>query len=221
MKFPRFRATLIGAASLIALSACGNTPDTTEPEANAEPVAVVMQETPPAGQLPEGVTPTAYRLDLKTDPREIGFSGTVEIDLQLDAPHSRIWLHSVDQDILLAMTVLEDGTEIAASFTGDQAPGGVSRLDFESPLPAGKATLVIDYTSVYNLGLAGLYKAMSGETHYLASQMEAIDARRMLPSFDEPRFKTPWTLTVTAPEGMAVGCLPAKQGTGAGGSPRS
>ena len=34
--------------------------------------------------------------------------------------------------------------------------------------------------------------------------MEPIDARRMLPSFDEPRFKTPWTMTVTAPQGNQV-----------------
>ena len=205
MKLSRFGTVLLGAASVLALAACGN--DTSPDKASLTPTPIVQpvsQETPPAGQLPEGVTPTAYRLDLKTDPREMGFSGTVEIDVDLNAPHSRIWLHSVDQDILLAQAVLADGTVIPATFTGDQAPGGVSRLDFESPLPAGKVTLELDYTAPYNMGLAGLYKAVQSNTDYLATQMEPIDARRMLPSFDEPRFKTPWTVTVTAPTGMAV-----------------
>lgn len=216
MRTTRFHAALAGAVSLIALHACGNADTHSGSDLAAEPVPVQLQ-VPPAGQLPEDVTPLAYRLDLKTDPDAEGFSGTVAIDVSLAAPHARIWLHSVDQDILEAKAVLEDGTEIPASFTGDQAPGGVSRLDFASPVPAGKATLEIRYAAPYNLGLAGLYKARQADTDYLATQMEPIDARRMVPSFDEPRFKTPWTVTVTAPTGMQVVANAAEVRTEAAG----
>ena len=199
----RFRAALAGAVSILALQACGNA--ASEPgNAPAGQDAPIMTEVPPAGQLPTGVTPLAYRLDLKTDPDADSFGGLVEIDVDLSAPHGRIWLHSVDQDILDARAVLPDGTSVPATFTGDQAPGGVSRLDFDTPLPAGPATLELSYIAPYNFGLAGLYKAVQSDTDYLATQMEAIDARRMVPSFDEPRFKTPWTVTVTAPAGMQV-----------------
>jgi alanyl aminopeptidase len=214
----RLRLALAGAASLIALHACGNPgagPDGTA-HSDVEPVQIQI---PPAGQLPDGVTPIAYDLDLTTDPDAGGFSGEVRIQVALSAPHARIWLHSVDQDILSARAILPNGTEIPATFTGDQAPGGVSRLDFESPVPAGDATLELSYTAPYNFGLAGLYKAVQSDTDYLATQMEPIDARRMMPSFDEPRFKTPWSVTVTAPEGMAVvangaetGSAPAEEG---------
>jgi alanyl aminopeptidase len=150
------------------------------------------------------VTPTVYRLNLKADPKADGFTGHVEIDVMLDKRHARIWLHANGQTIDKAVARLPDGSEVAATFTGDQADGGVSYFDFATPLPAGGATLVIDYSAPYNTALAGLYKVTQDGRDYLVTQMEDIDARRMVPSFDEPRFKTPWVITVTAPEGDKV-----------------
>ena len=202
---------LIGAVSMLAMAACSA-------PGGGETGPVKLLEAP-VGQLPEGVTPTVYRLSLKTDPAAEGFTGAVEIDVMLDKPHARIWLHSLDQRILSAFARLPDGSQVAARFTGNQAEGGVGYFDFETPLPAGGATLVIDYEAPYNFGLAGLYKVTAGGEHYLATQMEAIDARRMVPSFDEPRFKTPWVISVTAPEGdkvisnaLLLSSSPAKDG---------
>ncbi|MFN4023352.1 MAG: M1 family metallopeptidase [Hyphomonas sp.] len=195
----RLARAILGAASILSLAACGADPllGRSEPQ-------IVRLEEPPAGQLPTGVTPTVYRLNLVTDPSAPGFTGDVEIDITLDAPHARIWLHAQAMNVINAFARLPDGSEVPATFTGDQATGGVARLDFETPLPAGTATLVVDYEAPYNLALAGLYKVSQGGQDYLASQMQAIDARRMVPSFDEPRFKTPWAVTVMAPEGLKV-----------------
>lgn len=197
-----FRSYLIaGTAAVFLLGACTRGGDE---DVTFTPDPPVLQEAPPAGQLPEGVTPTAYRLNLFTDPAQDEFSGQVEIDVTLTEPHARIWLHSLDQRISSVIGVLPDGTELPATFTRSKAEGGVSRIDFETPMPAGNGTLVLDYTAPYNFGLAGLYKAEQAGRPYLATQMEPIDARRMVPSFDEPRFKTPWSLTVTTPPGNQV-----------------
>lgn len=196
----RLAAALAGAVSVLALAACG---DANGAAPAPEPDIVSLQEAP-TGQLPTGVTPTVYRLNLVTDPSAVGFTGDVEIDVTLDAPHSRIWLHALGTNVINAFARLPDGREVPATFTGDQAEGGVSRLDFESALPAGQVTLVMDYEAPYNLALAGLYKVTQNGNDYLASQMQSIDARRMVPSFDEPRFKTVWEVTVTAPEGLKV-----------------
>ncbi|MEO1407241.1 MAG: M1 family peptidase, partial [Pseudomonadota bacterium] len=153
----------------------------------------------PVGQLPEGVTPTAYEVDLITDPAADTFSGVVRISVQLDETTDKIYLHSLGPEISSAMAIYQSDIAVAAEFEGDLAEGGVSRLTFMSELPAGEVILRMEYEAAYNLGLAGLYKVFADGEPYLASQMEAIDARRMVPSFDEPRFKTPWTLTVTAP----------------------
>ncbi|MEM5516157.1 M1 family metallopeptidase [Henriciella sp. AS95] len=205
MTLNRFKTTIFaGAASIALLSACGPNPGPTETDTTSEKIEPIKLETPPAGQLPDTVIPTAYSLDLVTDPAEAGFTGTAAIKIRLSAPHLRIWLHSLDQTIERAYVRLEDGTEIEGTFEGSLADGGVSKIDFEEPVPAGNSTLVIDYRAPYNFGLAGLYKATQNGRPYLATQMEPIDARRMFPGFDEPRFKTPWTLTVTAPQGNQV-----------------
>lgn len=196
-----FRTCLLaGISSIVVLTAC--TP--VEQDVTFDQVPPVLQDVPPAGQLPDGVVPTAYRLGLYTDPAEDAFSGQVEIDITLAEPHARIWLHSIDHDVSSAQAVLADGSVLAASFTRSTADGGVSRLDFETPVPKGNSTLILDYTAPYNFGLAGLYKAEQSGRPYLATQMEPIDARRLVPNFDEPRFKTSWTLTVSTPPGNQV-----------------
>ena len=203
--------TILGSVAAIALiAACGDT--TSSPAAektNASESPAIAQTVSgstsiPAGQLPEGVTPTAYRIELRTDPTADSFSGTVEIDVTLDAATSEIFLHALGPDITSAMAVYQADIAVAATFEGELADGGVSRLTFSSPIPAGTATLRMNYTAPFNLGLAGLYKASQAGKDYLATQMEPIDARRAFPSFDEPRFKTPWTLTVTTPIGNQV-----------------
>ncbi|MCB9963286.1 MAG: M1 family metallopeptidase [Hyphomonas sp.] len=205
---PRTSASvLLGAASLLVLAAC-TTPEpaaetTAEPTAPAE-VAPIRLEEPPTGQLPADVHPVAYRLDLVTDPHKDSFTGHEEIDISMDGPHARIWLHDLGPDVSSLKAVLPDGTEIAGTITTGVTEDGVSRIDFDTPLPSGAATLVMDFTAPYDRNLAGLYKVEQAGRPYLVTQMEASDARRMFVSFDEPRFKTPYTLTVTAPVGMAI-----------------
>jgi len=207
MKTRLSAALLTGVAAFALLSACSSptTASPAKPEVTtAIPEAPVLQAEIPTGQLPEGVRPTAYRLDLVTDPAKASFTGHEEIDIALEKPHARIWLHALGPVVSSVKAVLPDGMEIAATFTSGETEDGVARIDFEAPVPAGTATLVIAYEAPYDTHLAGLYKVIQADRPYLVTQMEATDARRMFPSFDEPRFKTPYTLTVTAPEGMAV-----------------
>jgi aminopeptidase N len=49
-----------------------------------------------------------------------------------------------------------------------------------------------------------LFHAEVGGSWYAWTQMEPIDARRVFPGFDEPGFKTPFTVTVTAPKDLKV-----------------
>jgi len=196
-----FQTLMAGAAALALLTACGGGKDKATGPGKGD---VVKLEEAPKGQLPTGISPTAYTVDLVTDPKSDTFTGQMQIGLALEKPHARIWLHADGPEVSKVTATTNDGREIEGTFTGGMAEGGVSKIDFAEPLTGPTATLNITYAAPYNRNLAGLYRADQADREYLASQMEPIDARRMMPSFDEPRFKTPWTLSVTTPEGNEV-----------------
>src|SRR6185436_20130502 len=85
---------------------------------------------------------------------------------------------------------------------------------FVLPHPVGNARieLVIDYTGrarqltgrVDKEDAQGLFRRHEGRYWYLYSQAESIFARRILPCFDEPRFKPAWRVTAIIP-GKLVG----------------
>lgn len=196
------KRVLYGVAAIAMVAACGGGDESASKNvgetAAAQADSQVSTGAIPAGQLPEGVTPTAYRIDLRADPAADNYTGAVEIDVTLDAATDTIFLHALGPVVSSATATTPNGT-VEAVFAGDLAEGGVSSLTFSEALPAGQTTLTLAYEAPFNLGLAGLYKVTQADRDYLATQMEPIDARRAFPSFDEPRFKTPWTISVTTP----------------------
>ena len=86
------------------------------------------------GTLPDGVRPQAYRLNLLLDPRRDDFSGNVEIDIQLDSPTNRIWLHGESLQVTEAGAVLSTGQDVAAEYEEVQE-SGVALLSFAEELP--------------------------------------------------------------------------------------
>ena len=165
----------------------------------------------PLGKLPAGVTPTAYRLDLTVDPAKPTYSGHTEIDAQVAAPTREIFLHGLGLDVA-KVTATAGGKTIAARYR-EVDPSGVARLDFASPLPAGPVTLKFDYTTGFRTGAEGLFRAKVGDDWYAWTQMEPLDARRMFPGFDEPGFKTPFTVAVTAPRSVKAFANAPETGT--------
>ena len=81
---------------------------------------------------------------------------------------------------------------------------GVARVNFARRLKAQDITLTFDYSGNYSGDLEGIYKVTRGSDNYLMTQMESIGARRAFPSFDEPRFKTPFTLSLSFPAKFAA-----------------
>ncbi len=154
---------------------------------------------PPLGKLPAGVTPTAYRLDLTVDPAKPGYSGHTEIDTTLAKPAATLFLHGNGLKVS-RVTATAGGKTISGKYT-EVDPSGVARIDLASALPAGNVTFKFDYSTGFRTGAEGLFHAKVGNDWYAWTQMEPIDARRMFPGFDEPGFKTPFTVTLTVPSG--------------------
>ncbi len=153
----------------------------------------------PAGRLSNAVVPSAYRLDITIDPSQETYSGRASIDVAIARPATYIDLHGLNFT-MLSSTATIDGKTYAGRWT-QLDDTGVGRLVFDEQLPAGKAVLDFSYTHGFNEGPAGIFRTKVGEDWFAWTQFESIDARQAFPSFDEPGFKLPFTVTLRTPHG--------------------
>ena len=173
---------------LVGVVACA----TSEP-AKPQPPPPATAIRAPGLRLPDGVTPLAYRLELDVDPDRDTFRGDVHIRVRLDRPTRVVWLHMVDLDVSSARF---DGGELhALDVKGDQ----MRAFDFGRTLPRGEHELAFAYIGHATRDEQGLFRQRVGTHSYLFSQGQSVFARRIAPCFDEPRFKTPWQVTLTVP----------------------
>ncbi len=153
----------------------------------------------PIGKLPEWAIPQSYDLDFKIDPEQKRYSGTTTIHLQLTQATDHLWIHGKSLSVQAVTITATDGSKTKAQYEQASDVDGVSVIRFGKRLPAGQYRLVIDFNAAYDQQLDGIYKIEFEGKPYVMTQMEAISARQSFPSFDEPRFKTPFNIRLTIP----------------------
>src|SRR5690606_26313012 len=103
-----------------------------------------------------------------------------------------------------AVVVPEVGEPIEATYA-EVDEEGVAALRLASPVGPATVTLELDYSAPFDRTLKGLYRVDEAGESYAFTQFEAISARQAFPSFDEPRFKTPFDMSLTVKEaGVAL-----------------
>jgi puromycin-sensitive aminopeptidase len=159
-------------------------------------------------RLSDDVLPQAYRLRLAPDLEAATFSGTVEIDLDIVNDVDAIVLNALDLEISDAVYRDHSGNERSCTVTLDVE---TERASFTSdgPFAHGLGTLSMSFTGILNDLLVGFYRSTfvdpDGLTRTIATtQMEATDARRAFPCFDEPAKKATFTITLVVPEDLAA-----------------
>jgi len=148
----------------------------------------------PTGRLPRVVQPLHYRLELTLLPEAPGFSGEVEIDLDIQSALDRFYIHGRYLEVHLAELLKADGQRIKASYQ-QVDDSGVARIDLLEKY-SGKGTLHLGYKAPFNQALSAAYTVKSQDNSYVFTQFEAISAREAFPGFDEPSFKVPFDLSV-------------------------
>ena len=147
-------------------------------------------------RLPHSVVPRHYRLRLNIVPDLPRFSGHVEIDVQIQRSVNRIWMHGSKLTFDAIDVLTESGDRFAVKFH-DVNTDGLGYLQLPGELAPQMLKLTFEYTAPFSDGLNGLYRVVVGDDSYAFTQFETIYARRALPSFDEPAFKTPFDIQIT------------------------
>ncbi|HEY3521106.1 MAG TPA: M1 family metallopeptidase [Rhodanobacteraceae bacterium] len=156
-------------------------------------------EAPPLETLPGWAVPQSYRLDLRGDPEQPGYSGTVTIAVDLKKASDHLWLHGKDLKVSSVTITDANGKSHGGKYVQADADAGVARIDFGSTLQPQKLSLKIAWQAPYNQTLEGFYKVEFAGNAYAMTQMEPISARYAFPCFDQPGFKTPFDIVLTIP----------------------
>src|SRR5262245_60150516 len=152
-----------------------------------------------AQRLPTTVTPDHYDLGFTIDLARARFDGTETIRGQVAEATQRVVLHAVDLDVT-NVTIAAGAAAQPATVTRDE-PSQTITLAVARPIAKGQTTIRLRFAGPLNQQLRGLYLSNANNRNYAVTQLEATDARRAFPCFDEPVFKATFALTVTLARG--------------------
>ncbi len=147
--------------------------------------------------------PRDVDVHVEVDPaKSQAYRGTVVQTLELERSKRAIRLHAKDLRV----------SKPQARWTGGHARGRIRELpevemievEFDAPLPAGAVTLELAFRGRLRKDLCGLYGASADGERFAFSQLEATDARKFFPCFDEPAMKARFRLSVTTGAKNAV-----------------
>jgi aminopeptidase N len=147
-----------------------------------------------AQRLPQIATPEHYTLWFAPDLDRETFRGRESIEVALASPSRTITLHAAE--ITFTKVTIDDagGSQVAAVTLNEASE--TATLTAPRAVARGRATIHIEYTGILNDKLRGFYLSKANGRKYAVSQMEATDARRAFPSFDEPAYKATFTISL-------------------------
>ncbi|KAK4560957.1 Aminopeptidase 2 mitochondrial [Recurvomyces mirabilis] len=161
--------------------------------------------------LPKNVKPLHYDLTLEPNFETFKYHGTVTIELDVLEDTKSVSLNTYDIEIKETQVTAGDRTISSSPKISYDTDSQTTKVEFDQTIPAGsKAKLFHKFTGNLNDNMAGFYRSSykdeKGNEKWMATtQMEATDARRAFPCFDEPALKASFTVTLVADHNLT--CL--------------
>ena len=152
-------------------------------------------------RLPPEITPAAQRVYLELDPSTPEYSGTTTIRLEVGSASEKIGVHQIGLDLREIRLSGDGAVRTLAATPGDW---DITWLADGQPIEPGEYELDLAFSGRYSTDALGMHRVSFEGNDYVFTQMEAMYARRAFPLFDEPSFKLPYTLEISAPEGLTV-----------------
>jgi aminopeptidase N len=165
---------------------------------------LVLAPLPAAAQrLPDVARPEHYSLWFAPDLEKATFGGRETIRLKVTKATATITLHAAE--IAFGSVRITSGGKTQDAVVTLHAESETASLTVPQPLPVGPASVEIAFTGILNDKLRGFYMSKANNRAYAVSQMEATDARRAFPCFDEPAMKATFDISLMVDRGdMAI-----------------
>lgn len=152
-------------------------------------------------RLPKNASPTKYKIELHPDLEAKAFEGKVEILLNILEESKNISINVADLEIktiILKKNSAEIDNSISWNIDNDYE---IMSINFEKPISIGEYSLSIGFSGILNDKLRGFYhssfKDHNGNIQSIATtQFESTDARRAFPCFDEPEYKSVFSVSL-------------------------
>ncbi|MBH1991852.1 MAG: M1 family metallopeptidase [Sphingomonadaceae bacterium] len=174
-------------------------------------------------QLPRGAAPAHYAITVTPDAANLKFTGKVTIDVTVSTAMPALVLNAADLSFASVTLTPAKGKAVTGKVSVDAAAQTVT-LDFGKPVQPGSYKLAIDYAGIINTQANGLFALdytdnAGAAKRALFTQFEAPDARRFVPSWDEPSYKATFDLSAIVPAAeLAVSNMPVKSEAKADGA---
>ncbi len=182
--------------ALLSFAAACATPTAGEKVADTQTTAKAVEGFDGNQRLSDKVVPKHYHLALDIDPAKDTFSGLADIQVELAEKTDHVDLHG--EGLTYKKVWASVGETKVGARVVEGKNGGITMV-FSKPLGPGKVLLTFQYDAPLDQKPHGLYRVEDGGDWYAFTQFEPLSAREAFPSFDEPRFKTPYDLQITVP----------------------
>src|SRR5690242_8091418 len=164
---------------------------------------VLLCAAPGAAQrLPTTVVPDHYTLWFAPDLSTATFRGRETIAVQMKAPSRTMTLNAAEITFM-SVTVTSGSRTQRAQVTAN-AKAETATFTVPQTVGAGPATIQVEFTGILNDKLRGFYLSQAANRKYAITQMEATDARRAFPCFDEPAYKATFDISLMIDTGSVA-----------------
>jgi aminopeptidase N len=186
---------------------------------SSDPPPAVRVDVPT--QLPRTVRPTHYEVSVTPDAAAMTFGGRVTIAIEVLEPTATITLNAIDLTFTDVRLSGAPPAALALPKVALDPAAQTATFTFDEPLPRGAYRLATEYSGKIGTQAVGLfaldYDTPAGRKRALFTQFENSDARRFIPSWDEPAYRTTFDLEVVLPAAeMAVSNMPVARRTDLG-----
>jgi aminopeptidase N len=173
-------------------------------------------------QLPRSVKPIHYDVALTPNAKDASFLGTVTVKIAVLEATKSITLNA--SDLAFKKVILHNSKGLAIEGEVKIAidkKAQTATFSFDETLAKGEYHLSMEYSGVIGTQAVGMfsldYETAQGKKRALYTQFENSDARRVMPSWDEPIYKASFSLQATVPSNeMAVSNMPVLSKTDVG-----